>query len=141
VLVEDVGQQQVVDVAAVAGDDHAGHAPREIPDAAEPLPVEDHAVVDVVPEPGEGLVPELDVEIAVVRRDLLEVTPRLLLHRRQIPFRGGGVSLQEARQRRVAHGDPDDLVAGLDPRPQGRALLAIDPADQLGSQTAREILR
>ncbi|OPY06768.1 MAG: hypothetical protein A4E67_01361 [Syntrophaceae bacterium PtaB.Bin038] len=140
VLVEDVGQQQVVDVAAVAGDDHAGHAPREIPDAGEPLPVEDDAVVDIVPEPGEGLVPELDVEIAVVRRDLLEVSPDLLLNRGQVPLRRCGVLLDEADQRRVIHRDPDDLVARLDPGPQGGALLPVDPADQFGPHPACDLL-
>ena len=74
VLVEDVGQKQVVDVAAVARDDEAGHAPGDVTDPGEPLPVDDDPVIDIVPEPGEGFVPELDVKIDCSRRQSLRDT-------------------------------------------------------------------
>ena len=134
VLVEDVGQKQVIDVTAVARNDETGHAPGDFAEPGEPLPVDDDPVIDVVPEPGEGLLPELDVKIAVFGGDLFEIPPRLLPDRGKVFFRRRGVLFHEANEFVVTKRPVHDLLAGLDAGTQGRTRLAVDPADEIASQ-------
>ena len=110
---------------------------------AMPSHIHDHAVVDVVPEPGENLFPDLDKDLVVIGGDLLQIFSRLLPDSSEIPlalFRLRRRLLHEGDKALVPENHADDLFPGLQQRAHDRRLLLIDPCDQLPAELSDDFI-
>ena len=142
VLVEDVGKQEIIEMAAVAGDDDKGHLLGDVPDLRYPLDVDHDTVVYVVPEPVEHLVPDLDEYLIVIGGDLIQIFYRLLPDGVKIPlgfFRLCRRLFHVAHQPSVPEDHTDDLLPGFQKRPDDRRLFIIDPGYQLPAELPDEL--
>ena len=129
-------------MAPVAGDDDKGHLLGDVSDLRNALDVDHHAVVDVVPEPVENLVPDLDEDLAVIGGDLIQIFSRLLPDGVEIPlglFRLRRRLFHEGHEPPVPEDHADDLFPGFQQRPHDRRLLLIDPGDQLPAELPDEL--
>ena len=121
-------------MAAVAGDDDKGHFFGDVPDLDHSLLVHHDAVVDVVPQPGEDLVPDLDQHFVVVGGDFPKVAPGVPDQSRVARLAAGCPVLHEPDEVFVPKDHSHQLIPGFQDGPHHRRSFLVDAVNQLPPQ-------
>src|SRR5690606_39044645 len=127
---EHVREHEVVDVALVARQVDDGALARGLADALEPLLVDDDAVADAVPEPGEERGEHPEDEGRLPRGELVDDLGGLALDLGDGAARGPGLGLDVLAHARAAEELLLDAAGGLLGGPDDDRALALDTAEQ-----------
>ena len=130
VRIQNLGEQQVVHMALMAGNIYQSVVASCAFDFLQALGIQLDAVEHIVPDPVENLGGDLDEGDAVVCADLLEVAVGLHSHFPDLLRGGAGTPLHHGLEPRMVQDDLLHLQLALDDRADDRPLYFIDRIDQ-----------
>ena len=126
-------------MTAVTGDNDKRHLFRNITYFYHSLLIHHHTVIDIVPQPGEELIPDLDEHFVVIRGNFTKVALGVFYDARITRFSIGRHILHESDEVLVIEDHPDEFIPGFQNRSHNGRFLIIDAVNQFPPQTLHHL--